>query len=225
MNNLFSPILAREFWQGDCLELMRDIPDGSVDMICTDPPYGMSFQSNHRKERHNKIENDSSLEWIEDFTNEMFRVAKNNSAHYSFCSFHHVDKFKIAFEKKFTVKNILIWEKNNTSMGDLYGDFAPKYEMCFLLHKGRALIRGKRDPNIFKFARTRNELHPTQKPVDLMEYLISKFSDPGDVILDPFAGSGTTAIAALNTGRGYICIEKDPEYYKLATERVREYNG
>lgn len=200
---------------------MRDIPDGSVDMICTDPPYGMSFRSNYRKERHNRIENDDHLDWLEDFVDECFRVAKNDSGHYFFCSFHKVDQFKIALESRFTVKNILIWEKNNTSMGDLTGDFASKYEMCIFVHKGRALIRGKRDPNIMKFSRTRNELHPTQKPVDMIEYLISKFSDKGDVVLDPFAGSGTTAIAALNTGRGYICIEKDPEYYKLATERVK----
>lgn len=217
--------MKREFWQGDCLELMRDIPDGSVDMICTDPPYGMSYQSNRRTvaEQHRKIENDDSLDWLGEFVDQSYRVAKNNSAHYFFCSFHHIDKFKQALEKRFKIKNCLVWEKDNHSTGDLKGDFAPKIEFVLFVHKGRSLIRGKRDPNIFKFARTRNELHPTQKPVDLMEYLISKFSDTGDVILDPFAGSGTTAIAALNTGRGYICIEKDPEYYKLATERVMRH--
>lgn len=220
MTCLFRPLNNISLRLGDCLELMREIPSNSIDMIATDPPYGMSFQSNHRKDQHKKIENDTHLDWLDTFVSEMYRVAKNNTAHYSFCSFHQVDKFKIIFEKYFTVKNILIWEKNNTSMGDLYGDFAPKYEMCFLLHKGRALIRGKRDPNIFRFARTRNELHPTQKPVDMMEYLIGKFSDPGDTVLDPFMGSGTTGVACKRTGRSFIGIEKDPDYFRVAAERI-----
>lgn len=111
--------------EGDCLERMKEIPDGSVDMILTDPPYGMDFQSNHRKEKHAQIKNDRDLSWVEEFVSNCFRIAKNNTAHYIFCSFHKVDIFKQAFEKMFTLKNILIWEKNNTSMGDLEGDFAP----------------------------------------------------------------------------------------------------
>lgn len=209
-----------QFWNGDCLELMADIPDGVVDMICTDPPYGMDFQSNHRKEQHAKIAGDKDLGWLPDFVRESYRVAADGTAHYFFCSYHKIDVFKQELEKHFKIKNLLVWEKNNTSMGDLTGDFAPKLEFCWFVHKGRALIRGKRDPNIFKFARTQNELHPTQKPVELMEYLIEKFSDPGQIILDPFAGSGTTAVAAERTGRRWICIERDPDYYLNACARV-----
>ena len=148
--------------KGDCLERMKEIPDGSVDMVLTDPPYGMDFQSNYRKQKHNKIKNDNSLSWLDGWTDDLFRVASNNTAHYVFCSFHNVDKFKKALERKFKIKNILIWEKNNTSMGDLKGDFAPKYEMIIFLHKGRRLMTGRRDPNILKFARTGNKMHPTR---------------------------------------------------------------
>ena len=165
--------------QGDCLEVMKGIPDGSIDMILTDPPYGMSFRSNHRKEKHSRIIGDSNLDWIDLFVDESFRVSKDNTAHYVFCSFHNIDIFKQAFQKRFNVKNILVWEKNNTSMGDLKGDFAPKVEFVLFMHKGRRTINGKRDPNIFKFARTGNNLHPTEKPVDMFEYLLSKFSEVG----------------------------------------------
>ena len=208
---------------GDCFELLQDIPDESIDMVLTDPPYGMNFQSGHRKNKYEKIMGDSNLDWLDDFVNEIYRVSKPNTAHYVFCSFHHIDKFKQAIEKKFKVKNILTWVKNNTSMGDLKGDFAPKTEFIIFFHKGRRLINGKRDPNVLEFKKTRNELHPTQKPVDMTEYLIGKFSDEGDVILDPFMGSGTTGVACLNTNRSFIGIELDDDYFNIAKERIENH--
>lgn len=131
-----------DLWQGDCLELMKNIPDGSVDLVLTDPPYGIAFKSNHRKEKYNEIKNDKSLEWFEKYVCECFRILKHNTAVYFFCSWHNVDVFKQAIEKKFKIKNILIWEKNNTSMGDLKASYAPKYEMIIFAHKGRKLLNG-----------------------------------------------------------------------------------
>ena len=118
---------------GDCFELLKDIPDESVDMILTDPPYGMNYQSGQRKVKHKKIMGDSNLDWLDDFVNEIYRVSKQNTAHYVFCSFHHIDKFKQAIEKKFKVKNILTWVKNQQSMGDLKGNFAPKNRIYHFL--------------------------------------------------------------------------------------------
>ncbi len=206
--------------QGDCLEKMKDIPDNSIDMILTDPPYGMSFQSNHRIEKYDSIKNDNSLDWLDCFVDEAWRVSKENTAHYVFCSFHNIDVFKQSFQKKFKIKNILVWEKNNTSMGDLKADFAPKIEFILFLQKGRRFIEGKRDPNIFKFARTGNKNHPTEKPVDLNEYLLSKFSSENDTILDPFMGSGTTGVACKNLNRNFIGIELDETYFNIAKERI-----
>ena len=206
--------------QGDCFELLKDIPDESVDMILTDPPYGMNFQSSHRKTKYEKIKGDSNLDWLDDFVNEIYRVSKPNTAHYVFCSFHHIDKFKQAIERKFKIKNILTWVKNNTSMGDLKGDFAPKTEFIIFFHKGRRLINGRRDPNVLEFKKTQNQLHPTQKPVDMTEYLIEKFSDEGDLILDPFMGSGTTGIACINTNRNFIGMELDVSYFEVAKGRI-----
>lgn len=211
--------------QGDCLEMLARVPAGSVNMILTDPPYGMSFQSGWRKERHAAIANDSCLDWLEDFVEHCWRVAADNSAHYFFCSFHRIDKFKVAIEKRFKIKNCLVWEKNNASMGDLKADFAPKVEFVIFAQKGRRLIEGKRDPNIFKFARTQNELHPTQKPVDLCEYLMGKFSSEGDWVLDPFMGSGTTGTTAKNLKRNFIGIELNPEYFATAQGRIVSAGG
>jgi len=206
--------------QGDCLEVMKGIPDKSIDLVCIDPPYGMDFQSNHRKEKYNKITNDTSLIWIDDCVSELHRVLKENTHAYVFCSFHNVDIFKQALEKVFKVKNILIWEKNTISMGDLFGDYAPKYEMILYVHKGRKLLNGGRDANILKFSRTRNKLHPTEKPVDLFSYLVGKSTNENDVVLDCFAGSGTTGVACKNLNRNFILIEKEQEYCDIINKRL-----
>lgn len=209
-------------WHGDCLELMKNIPDGSVDLVLTDPPYGMSFRSNHRKEKYNEIQNDKSLEWLERYISECYRVIKNNSAIYCFCSWHNVDVFKQAIEKKFKVKNILIWEKNNTSMGDLKGSYAPKYEMIIFAHKGRKLLNGFRYADIIKASRTGNKKHPTEKPVDLLETFIKNSSDENTVVFDGFMGSGSTGVACVNTNRRFIGIELDGVYFNIAKERIEK---
>lgn len=215
---------SKNLWlmQGDCLERMKEISDGSVDMILTDPPFGMCFVSNRRKleTKHKKITNDDNLDWLSEFVRQSHRISKNNTAHYVFCSFHYIDVFKQEFEKLFKIKNILIWEKNNTGMGDLKADFAPKYEMILFIQKGRRCIEGRRDPNILKFSKTRNELHPTQKPVEILEYLLSKFSSSGDIVCDPFMGSGTTGVACVNTNRNFIGVEIDKAYFNIAKERI-----
>lgn len=211
---------AFTLWHGDCLELMKNIPDGSVDLVLTDPPYGMAFKSNHRKEKYNEIQNDKSLEWLEKYISECYRVLKNNSAIYCFCSWHNVDVFKQAIEKKFKVKNILILEKNNTSMGDLKGSYAPKYEMIIFAHKGRKLLNGFRYADIIKARRTGNKNHPTEKPVDLLETFIKNSSDENAVVFDGFMGSGSCGVACVNTNRRFIGIELDEGYFNIAKERI-----
>lgn len=208
----------------DCLSYMKTMDDNSIDMLLTDPPYGISFQSNHRKVKYNKIENDNNLLWLPEFINELYRICRDNTAHYMFCSHHNIDVFKQAIEHKFDVKDILVWVKNNTGMGDLKGSFAPKVEFILFFKKGKRNINGRRDPNIFTFSKTNNINHPTEKPIDLCEYLISKFSNESDVIFDPFASSGSTGIAAKNTKRNYILIEKDVTYYNNSLNRIQNEN-
>ena len=209
----------------DCLEWMKRIPNGSIDAIITDPPYWMDFQSNYRKEKYDKIKNDKWIEWIDDFIDEIYRVMKDNTHWYIFSSFHNVDKFKQSIERKFKFKNILIWEKNNTSMWDLKGDYAPKYEMLLFFHKWRRnLLWWFRHPNIFKFNRTWNNFHPTEKPVDLIEFLIKNSTIEKESILDPFLWSGTTWVACKNTNRNFIWFEMDKWYFEIAQERINKNN-
>ena len=148
-------------------------------------------------------------------------VLKNNSHAYVFCSFHFIDEFKRNAEQSgFTVKNILIWYKNNHGSGDLNGDYAPQYEFILFLTKGRRELNGKRVSNIIKCAKTGNEHHPTEKPVNLMQFLIEKSSNRGDLVLDNFFGSGATAIACHNTGRRFLGHEIDKERFAAAQKRV-----
>ena len=211
-----------QLYNGDCLDLMKNIPDGSVDLVLTDPPYGMDFQSHFRKEMYSKIGNDKVLDWLESYVDECFRILKDNTAVYFFCSWHNVDIFKQAIEKKFKIKNILIWEKNNTSMGDLKGSYAPKYEMIIFAHKGRKLLNGFRYADVIKANRTGNKVHPTEKPVDLLELFIKNSSNENEVVFDGFMGSGSCGVACVNTNRNFIGIELDKGYFDIAEKRINE---
>ena len=215
-----------QLMQGDCLELMKEIPDGSVDMVLTDPPYGIDYQSNRRvkKEKFVKIKNDNQLIWVDRFINECHRVMAENSALYFFASWHNIDYFKKAIEKKFKLKNIIVWVKNNHGSGDLKGGYAPKHEFVFYAAKGRVLNRGKRIPDVMEFDKIPSSklLHPTEKSVPMIEVLIGQHSDIEMTVLDPFMGSGTTGVAAKNLGRKFIGIELDEEYFKIAARRIHE---
>ena len=208
----------------DCFEVIDEmIENGTkVDMICSDVPYGMSYQSNSRKDTHKKIANDDNLDWLPAFAENCSKIVHDNTAHYIFCSWHKIDVFKQEFQKYFTVKNILIWDKSQNGMGDLQADFGNSVEFILFLQKGRRLMNGKRDPNVLKFRKTQNDLHPTEKPVDLIEYLIGKFSDEGQVVFDPFMGSGTAGVACKHINRGFIGVELEEDYFEIAEKRIQK---
>lgn len=216
--------MTTQLMQGDCLELMKTIPDGSVDMVLTDPPYGMGYQSNHRvaSDKFPKILGDTDLGWIDDFAKECYRVLSDNSAAYVFCSWHNIDTFKSAFEANFKLKNLIVWVKNNHGGGDLTGAYAPKHEFVLYMHKGRSLFRNGRTPDVVMFDKVSGQkmVHPTEKPIPLLEKFIMDSSDTGNTIFDPFMGSGTTGIAAKNLGRNFIGIELDHNYFQIAKDRV-----
>lgn len=214
--------LLNKIHHADCLEFMKGLPDKCIDLVLTDPPYGMDFQSSHRIVQHKKIENDSNLNWINEWFDLLARKVKPDAMLYIFCSFHNIDIFKQSCEEYFPVKNILIWQKNNTGMGDLFGDYAPQYEMILYCNPSGKHLTGRRDSNILSFPRTQNELHPTQKPVDLIKYLASKSLDKG-ICLDSFSGSGTTALACHDLGLDFICIEKDADYYAASVKRLEQH--
>lgn len=208
--------IINEDWQ----VAIKNIRDNSVDLVVTDPPYGMSFQSNRRKELHKIIQNDDNLDWLGEWVKELKRVCKDEAHLYIFCSWHHIDQFKQQVGALFNVKNILIWEKNNHGSGDLLGDYAPKYEMILFCSNGKKKLNGGRDANILKTKRTQNENHPTEKPINLIKYFIQKSSNKGDLVIDTFGGSCGVAIASRQLERNCVCIEVEEDYCKVAKERL-----
>lgn len=209
--------------QGDCLEVLKTFPDKCVDLVITDPPYGMSYQSSRRKEKHDKIVLDDSIDWFEGFSKEVYRVLKDDTHIYIFCNEYAISHFRDWLEGAgFVNKRTLVWVKNNHTSGDLEGDYANKTEFILYAHKGRRLLKGARNPNVVEEKKEHSELHPTQKPLNLMHFFIEKSSDKKEIVLDPFLGSGTTAVAAKQLGRNFIGIEISEKYCEIARQRLRQ---
>ncbi len=212
-------------YQMDVIKAIKYIPDKQIDLIVTDPPYLMNYRSNRRvkMEKFDHIANDiNSEELISDYFKECYRVLKDDTAIYSFCSWHNVDFFKQEFEKHFKLKNIVVWNKNNHGSGDLKGAYAPKHEFVLFGHKGRSLFREKRIPDVVDCAKVPSPklTHPTEKPLDLLKIFIRNSSDPGGIVMDGFAGTGSTCLAALEEGRKFISFEIEPKYIEIANIRI-----
>ena len=225
----------------DCLEGLKDVPDHSVDVIITDPPYGTT-----RNNWDNVVPFDRL--WCE-----FERITKDNAAVVVFSQqpfaaqviLSNPDMFRYEWiwekqqgtghlnAKKMPLKaheNILIfYKKLPTYNPQMRVGFKP-----YTCKSGRGstnygsqesvttVSNGERYPvDVLKFASDKG-LHPTQKPVALLEYLVKTYSNPGDVVFDPFMGSGTTAVACLRTGRHYIGFELSAEYCQIAEQRVTE---
>lgn len=208
---------------GDCLEIMPLFADKSVDLVLTDPPYGMEYQSAWRiaTPRFDKIANDDNLDWLPDFLYQCFRIQSNNSHIYLFCNDYCISDFKRQIKYVgYNPKRALVWVKNNHTSGDLFGDYGNKTEFIVFAHKGQRDLNGKRETNVLRYDRETDLLHPTQKPISINGFFILKSSNEYDLILDPFAGSGTTAVACINTKRRYILIEKEEKYCEIAKRRI-----
>lgn len=215
--------LINEVVQGDCLEGMKLLPDKCIDLIVTDPPYGMQYQSSWRTDKFDFIALDNNLEWVDGLLQQAFRVLKEDSHIYLFCNEYSIAALrKGLIEKGFKTKRMLVWVKNNHTSGDLEGDFGNKTEYILFAHKGRKELNGNRDTNVLLFDRVSDLKHPTQKPEDLMSYLISKSSQRGDLALDPFMGSWTTARACKDLGRNFIGFELEEKYCRVGEKRLRQ---
>lgn len=217
-------------YNGDCIDGMRFIADESIDLIVTDPPYLMSYKTGRRKDKTHKfcteIQGDNNPDLIRDYIKECYRIMKNDTACYIFCNVNKVDVFKKELEGVgFNVKNMIIWVKNNHTAGDLVAQYGKKYEIIFYVNKGRCPIRNGRITDVWEFPKVsgKDQVHQNQKPVEIIKQCIEKSSDPGALVFDGFMGSGTTAIACLETGRHYVGYELDPEYYKIARDRILDY--
>lgn len=211
--------------QGDCLEVMLDMPDESVDLVVTDPPYGINYQSHERTQSpmFAKLINDDNDSGLLAYK-ELHRVLKNNSVAAVFCSFkNYADDYK-ELEKYFSIKNCIIWNKGGGGIGDLIHSLVTDYEMVIIAHKGGCPIRDKRHGSVWKSQKVNagTMLHPTEKPVEIIGKIIQSFSDEGSLVFDPYVGSGTTCVAAQQLGRDFVGIEIDEKYCEIARQRLRQ---
>ncbi len=211
---------------GDSLSVLREMDAESVDMVITDPPYGIDYQSarKEKERRLSKISNDKApfIWWIYDAA----RVVKSRGGVLCFSRWDvqqiFIDALRLA---GLTVKSVIVWDRQAHGMGDLKAAFAPRHDVIIFATKGRFEFPGKRPDDVIPCPKVGNSalIHPNEKPVALLERLIEATTEPGALILDPFAGSGSTLAAAAKTGRQYIGIELDPKYSQIAADRAAEY--
>ncbi len=217
----------------DCLEVMKDIPDGSVDLIVTDPPYRTISGGNKSTKwksgwstsvlsendgkifEHNDI---NHLDWLK----ESYRVLADSSHIYIMTNLLNLFTIQqLAEQVGFKLHNLLVWEKNNANANRWY---MKNCEYVLFMRKGNAkTINNPSSKTVHKFNNIiGNKIHPTQKPVELMELYILNSSKEGETVLDPFAGSGSTGVASVNLNRNFIGIELDEGYFNIATNRIQE---
>lgn len=241
-----APPLSNAVWQGDCRELFAGLPDESVDLILTDPPY-KDYQSNRPVAREKVLKISVDTFDLELFIRESERVLKPGCHFYCWCDhltfpaiFEEVKRRTAGVSRKeagsrLKYKNCLIWVKNNHGSGDLAGNYAPQHELVLYASKGRTRpLRGKRPSNVFFekddqgriafYAKVSNYRyqHGTSKPPAILEKMIEASSVHGELVLDPYGGSLSTAEAAMRTGRRYLMGELEREHCLRGLERLRE---
>lgn len=199
---------------GDCISVMATMPSASVDLVVTDPPYLVNYRSSDGR----RYSNDDNDRWLTPAFAEVARVLKHDRFCVSFYGWNKADRFLAAWKAAgLQPVGYLVWTKNYSSK-ERFVRYC--HESAYLLAKGNPPKPrvGLRD--VLDWRYTGDVLHPTQKPVMALLPLIMAYSQVGDIVLDPFAGSGTTAVAAATLGRRYIGIELEPKYAAIARERL-----
>ena len=202
---------------GDCIEVLQRVSDASIDLTVTDPPYLVNYSSRDGR----RIANDNSCGWLRPAFAQVARVLKPNHFCISFYGWNQADRFLHAWKSAglYPVGH-LVWAKSYSS--SRRGFLRSTHECAYLLAKGRPARPKVRLNDVLPWSYSGNQLHPTQKPLSAIEPLIAAFSEPGDIVLDPFAGSATTGVAAKRLGRSFLGIELDPKYHRIAARRLSQ---
>ena len=220
--------------QGDCLERMKEIPSGSVDLILTDPPYEISNSSGGMMGKDGRVfieqidkmgmcKSNFDVRVFLEQTKQLFKKGCYNGLF--FCSLKQInDYLSFAIENKYQY-GITLWHKsdptplcNNKYLNDV--------EWCIYIKQSGKRIKGDYTTKslVYKSGQNRADKklygHPTIKPVPLLLKYLTNHSDTGDVVFDPFMGSGSTGVACMNTNRKFIGIELDSDYFRIALERI-----
>ena len=203
--------LENKIINADCMDILKQLPDRCIDLVLTDPPYGIGAGSIKFKNGTSATVkdyyryNDWDVLPSKEVFNEIFRVSKNQII---FGGNYFIDYLKSS-------RGFLIWDK--TIHGNSYAD-------CEFIWTSFDKVSRIKYMNICEIEKEGKRYHPTQKPIKLIAWCLdyaNEFLNEKSIILDPFSGSGTTAIACHNLKRRFICIEKDKEYYEKSCERLK----
>lgn len=206
----------------DAVRLLQSLKPDSVQVVVADPPYGIAYHSNYYKGRnpHKPVANDWDFS-IAGFLQAAASVLASGGVVYLFTRWDVLPVWASFVCAPLELKNVIVWKKDNWSAGDLKGNFGFQYEMVMFLVKGRHLLRGKRWPNVWEFPRVPHSelLHPAQKPLGLVKRAIESSSSEGELVVDPYCGSGTTGLACQELGRSFVLGDLDPEMVRVSCKR------
>lgn len=222
-----------EIKQGDCLDLMKDVPDKTVDMILTDPPYELENHGGGTTQlATRKLVKEKHIDFIsngfnyDDVFNEFLRICKIPNI-FIFCSNKQISRVMKWFEDKKLTTTLLVYNKTNPSPL-CNGKYLSDCEFVVYV-RGNGATFNNDTPFEFKkkvytspVVSKKQRLHPTQKPLELLERYIVLHSKEHDVIFDPFMGSGSTGVACINTNRNFIGFELDEKYFEIAKNRLEQ---
>jgi len=211
----------------DCIEFLKSVSTKSVDIIITDPPYNINLKPQRKKTK--SIENDNLpkkdfILFLNKVFKEIKRILKDNKFLFIFCGWSTIPEFREVLDKYFKLKSMPIWVKNNFGIGYYT---RPQYEPCLFYFKGEPKPLKNPVSDVWKFNKVSKPIHSCEKPISLIKFIIKNFSNKNDIVLDPFMGSGSTAIAAHHLKRQYIGSEINTKYCEIINKRLlntKEFN-
>ena len=211
-----------KLFRGDCLDVLKSIESGSVDMVLADLPYGeVNRESSGLRNLNKGLADICEIDLIK-FVAEIVRVCKGSI--YLFCGVDQISKLSISMKAQKLSTRLGLWEKSNPSPMNGKHVWLSGAEFCVFGRKAKATFNEHCKKPIWKFPAGRNSFHPTQKPIPLLETLIKASTNEGDTVLDPTMGSGSTGVACKNLGRKFIGIEMDANYFAIAKRRIDSCN-
>jgi DNA modification methylase len=213
---------------GNSLEVLETLEDGCIDIILTDPPYGIDYVSN-RSIYDNTITKrgllndgkDEAFDLLDKTCEVLQRKTAENSHLYFFCSWAVFSNFETIISKYFTIKTPIVWDKGNKGSGDLDNDWGNQTEIIIYCVKGKKLVNNRRG-NLISVPRlhTSKMVHPTQKPNELIKQILEVSFTDGDFIVDPFMGSGSTIKVCNELKAKCLGIELDKEMFNIANNYI-----
>src|SRR3990167_671126 len=213
---------VNKIYNVDCVEFLKTMPDKSVDLIITDPPYGVSFKK--KGEPYMIGDHINPMPYI---YSEFHRVLKDDGVIFCFTSMSYLTEMIFPFQTYFKLHNIIIWDKVNPAYPRSKGHFCLQYEPILYGSKGLHHLKSKKCGDIIqaKIPRGKIRKHPTQKPEEVIDKILKSCLDEKKIVFDPFCGSGTFLVSAIKAGKDYIGCEINKDYVKIAEARIKSISN